>query len=117
MRSEGENRTVFHTVRLTESEAEEVVAHAEASGLSISALIRYRLLGRPLPMGSAPAINLVAWRDLAPLTSNLNQMTVHANHQRLTDSISILDLVQVKSLLAKLSDQVQKIRILLIGAN
>ena len=116
MKSAAENRTVFVTVRLTEDEAEEVVAHAQAVGLSVSALMRRRVLGHPLPKGSAPAINLTAWREFAPMAANLNQLTTHANQQRLKDGAAILDLVQVKALLSKVSDQTQKIRLLLIGA-
>jgi hypothetical protein len=117
MKKNTENRTVFHTVRLTPAEAQEVAAHAEACGLSISALLRRRVLGLLLPEGSAPALNLTAWRELAHLASNFNQMVKHANEYRSgsQDGLSGLILAEVKTLLAKLDDSLSKVRLLLLG--
>ncbi len=91
--------------------------HADACGLSASALIRLRTLNKPLPKGSAPEINRQVWRDLGPDRSNLNQMTKHANEQRLADGRAVLDLVQVKALLHRLDDQIQQLRLDLLGVN
>ena len=115
MKRNGENRSVFHTVRLTPAEAAEVAEHAEACGLSISALIRRRVLGLALPAGSAPAVNLGAWRELSHLAANFNQMVKAANEQRVAMGAAVLDLVQVKSLLQKLDSKLDKVRLLLLG--
>ena len=117
MKSDAENRTAWKTVRFTDQEAEEVDRHADACGLSASALIRSRVLGQRLPKGSAPAINLQAWRDLSTLIGNVNQIAKHANEQRVADGRAVLDLAQVKSLLLKVDDQVQKLRLQLLGAD
>ena len=115
MKKNGENRTQFHTVRLTPAEAEEVADHAEACGLSISALLRRRVLGLALPAGSAPAINLAAWRELSSLASNFNQVSKHANEQKIQQGTAVLDLGQVKSLLQRLDATLDKVRLCLLG--
>ena len=115
MKTDSENRTAWKTVRFTDQEAEEVDQHADACGLSASALIRFRTLNKPLPKGSAPEINRRVWRDLSPDRANLNQMTKHANEQRLVEGRAVLDLVQVKALLFRLDDQIQQLRLELLG--
>lgn len=115
MKPDSENRTAWKTVRFTDQEAAEVDRHADACGLSASALIRFRTLNKPLPKGSAPEINRQAWRDLAPDRSNFNQMTKHANEQRLAEGRAVLDLVQLKALLHRLDNQVQQLRLELLG--
>lgn len=117
MKTDSENRTAWKTVRFTEDEAAEVDQHADACGLSASALIRRRVLKKPLPRGSAPEINRRAWSDLAPDRANLNQMTKHANEQRLAEGRAVLDLVQVKALLFRLDEQIQQLRLELLGVN
>ena len=117
MKTDSGNRTAWKTVRFTDAEAEEVDQHADACGLSASALIRSRVLGQRLPKGSAPAINLEAWRDLSTLIGNVNQLAKHANEQRVADGRAVLDLVQVKALIQKVDDQVQKLRLQLLGAD
>lgn len=112
-----ENRGSWLTVRLTEDEVAEVKKHADACGLSASELIRRRVLGQRLPKGSAPAVNLEAWRDLSKLIGNVNQVAKHANEQRVADGRAVLDLVQIKALLQKVDDQVQKLRLQLLGAD
>ena len=115
MKTDSENRTAWKTVRFTDAEAAEVDQHADACGLSASALIRFRTLNKPLPKGSAPEINRQVWRDLSPDRANLNQMTKHANEQRLADGRAVLDLVQVKALLHRLDNQIAQLRLELLG--
>jgi hypothetical protein len=117
MKTNTENRSEYHTVRLTPAEAAELAEHAQACGLSISSLIRRRALGLPLPKGSAPLLNLTAWRELAHLASNFNQMVKHANEQRTAgfDALSVSALTDVKTLLLKLDDALKKVRLLLLG--
>lgn len=52
MKKNEENRTEFHTGRLTPAEAAEIADHAEACGLST--LLRRRVLGLALPAGHQP---------------------------------------------------------------
>ncbi|WP_069298986.1 plasmid mobilization protein [Neptunicoccus sediminis] len=66
------------TVRLTECEYRKL--QQAASGSSVAALVRDRLLG--LSMESVPQVPLVnrqAWIELSRTASNLNQMSYHLN--------------------------------------
>jgi hypothetical protein len=66
-------------VRLTDDEMQEVAGTAARCGLSLSELVRRRLLGRRLPR-AVPLLNRDAWARLGPLAANLNQY-VRAIHQ------------------------------------
>lgn len=117
MNKNSENRIVFHTVRFAPDEAAELVAHAQATGLSVSALIRARVLGHPTPRGAAPAVNLAAWRELASTASNLNQLAHRLNASALAGEPAEISLDQVKALLSDLAEKVKKVRLELIGAS
>ncbi len=67
------------SVRLTANDRAAVDADAERLGLTVSELVRRRLLRRQLPR-PVPAINREAWSRLGPLAANLNQY-VRAIHQ------------------------------------
>lgn len=116
MKTESENRTVFHTVRLTPLEAAELVEHAAATGVSVSALLRARTLGQPLPRGAAPAVNMAAWRELAATAANLNQLVHHLNTAALSDQQADIGLVEVKKIVIDVAEKVKKVRLELIGA-
>lgn len=116
MKTNTEPRTVFHTVRVTPDEAAELVAHAEATGLSVSALMRSRVLGHPIPKGAAPAVNLAAWRELAPTTSNLNHIAYRLNLASKSTEPSGVTLDQVMAALTEVGGAVKKLRLELIGA-
>lgn len=116
MNTNTDNRVVFHTTRFTEDEAEEVVAHASATGQSVSALIRARVLGHALPKGAAPALNLSAWRELASTAANLNQLAHHFNlAAQAGDSLPITS--QVQHQLEDLQTKLKAVRLQLIGAD
>ena len=66
-------------VRLTAAELAAIAAEAESCGLTLSDLVRRRLLGRRLPR-AVPWLNREAWSRLGPLAANLNQY-VRAIHQ------------------------------------
>lgn len=66
-------------VRLTTEELATVRTEARACGITVSDLVRRRLLGRRLPR-AVPEINRDAWSRLGPLAANLNQY-VRAIHQ------------------------------------
>ena len=117
MKSESENRTAWKTVRFTDQEAEEVDQHAAACGLSASELIRRRVLGQRLPKGSAPEMNLLAWRELAHLAANVNQLLKHLNEQRAGIGRALVDLLQVKALVQKVDAAIYKLRLQLLGAD
>lgn len=112
-----ENRTGWLTVRLTDAEVAEVKGHADVSGISASELIRRRVLGQRLPKGSAPEINRAAWADLARTAGNLNQLTHHLNIQNLKGGEAMVESGEVKNLVRTLVDQVQKVRLELLGAS
>ena len=116
MNTNSENRTVFHTVRFAPDEAAEVVEHAQAVGLSVSALMRARVLGHALPRGAAPTLNLTAWRELAGTAANLNQLSHHLNHSALVTGRAEVDLAEVKNLVELVNEKLKKVRLQLIGA-
>lgn len=66
-------------VRLTSDELVAIAGEAESCGITVSELVRRRLLGRRLPR-AVPRINREAWARLGPLAANLNQY-VRAIHQ------------------------------------
>jgi hypothetical protein len=66
-------------VRLTVDELAAIAGEAESCGITVSELVRRRLLGRRLPR-AVPRINREAWARLGPLAANLNQH-VRAIHQ------------------------------------
>src|SRR5258708_130804 len=66
-------------VRMTAGELAASVAAAASCGLTLSELVRRRLLGRRLPR-PVPRVNREAWSRLGPLAANLNQY-VRAIHQ------------------------------------
>lgn len=109
-------RTVFHTVRVTPDEAGELVEHAQACCISVSALMRSRVLGHPTPRGAAPAINLAAWRELASTAANFNQVSHKLNLAALSGEPSGVTLQQVKDLLIEMDERVKKLRLGLLGA-
>lgn len=117
MNVNAENRTVFHTARFTPSEGAELVEHARATGLSVSALLRARALGHRLPSGAAPAVNLAAWRELATLAANFNQLLHRLNTAALADGQAVIDLDEVKDLVTGIGEKVKKVRLELIGAS
>jgi hypothetical protein len=66
-------------VRMTAGELAAIAAAAASCGLTLSELVRRRLLGRRLPR-PVPRVNREAWSRLGPLAANLNQY-VRAIHQ------------------------------------
>ena len=61
------------------------------------------------------AINLGAWRELSSLVSNFNQISKHADEQKIQQGTTVLDLVQVKFLLQKLDGALEKVCRCLFG--
>lgn len=103
-------KTVFHTLRVTPAEGEELAEHARRAHVSVSELLRRRALGQPLPPAAAPEINLQAYSQLARLAANLNQSMRHANETGMLDKNTFLSTVSA------CLEQVQKLRQALIGA-
>jgi hypothetical protein len=116
MKTSTENRTVFHTVRVTPLEAAELVEHAEATGLSVSALMRARVLGHPTPKGAAPPLNLQAWRELAPTTANFNQISHTLNLAAKSGEPCAVTLDEVMAAVIEVGGAVKKLRLGLLGA-
>lgn len=103
-------KTVFHTLRVTLPEGEELAEHARRACISVSELLRRRALGQPLPPAAAPEINVQVYGQLARLAANLNQSMKHANETGMLDKHTFL--VEVSACL----EEVQKLRQELIGA-
>ena len=61
------------------------------------------------------AINLGAWRELSSLVSNFNQISKHADEQKIQQGTTVLDVVQVKFLLQKLDGALEKVSRCLFG--
>jgi hypothetical protein len=115
MNTEQPKRTQFRTTRFTVEEAAEVDEHAVAVRISTSALIRSRVLGRPLPKGLVPALNVQAWRELAPTRSNINQLAHHFNLAAQSGEPPP-GVVQVLEVLRTLEIDVKTLRLQLLGA-
>ena len=77
--------------------------------------MRARVLGHPTPKGAAPAINLAAWRELAPTTSNLNHIAYRLNLASKSTEPSGVTLDQVLAALCDLDEKVKKLRLGLLG--
>lgn len=71
-------RTVRIKVNFTPAEQEAVLLRAASTGLTPAVYIRRTALRKPLPR-SIPSINREAFRVLAGIGSNLNQLLHHLN--------------------------------------
>lgn len=58
---------------------DELKDHAHAARISVSELIRRRVLGHPAPKAAVPALNARAYSDLGQVGNNLNQIAKKAN--------------------------------------
>lgn len=107
-RPSAELRTVDIRCRMTEAEAEQVRAAAEASGLRLADYTREVLLrGGPKVI---PEINRQAWAEFARTASNLNQ-TMHAiNSGQMTADVD--DLARQ---VADVRETLDRVRLMLIG--
>lgn len=94
-------------VWLSDDELAEVTERARAAGLPVRQFIREAALSSRI-IAAPPVANTKAWRDLAPVAANLNQLTRHAN----TTGELAADLPQVLEHLAR---QVDELRAVLIG--
>nr|WP_325252376.1 hypothetical protein [Amylibacter sp.] len=91
------------TVRLTEREYRKL--QQAASGSSVAALVRDRLLGLNKETAlQVPLVNRQAWIDLSRTASNLNQMSYHLNRGGCPEVDRILPLL---SLLQRNLEQVR----------
>ena len=114
--ADDENRNQYQTFRLTVGEAGELVGHAVAAGISVSELVRRRVLGHAAPVAAAPALNREAYAQLARSASNLNQLTHHLNMAQVAGQSEAIELATVRALLEKLLFEVSKLRAELLGA-
>lgn len=103
------------TVRLTQDEHAELVKHAELAGISMSQLVRFRVLGLDEPKARVPALNISAWHDFGRALGNLNQLVHHLNQQAKTGT-AVVEFVKVKTLIDELVVMVKGLRRVLIGA-
>lgn len=108
-----EDQTVWLSFRLTPVEREELRAHAVAARISVSELVRRRVLGLPEPKAAVPTVNVQLRADLSPVANNLNQLTKQVHQAGEVLPAHIQPLGRVLGLLKSLLDQV---RLELIGA-
>lgn len=115
MTTNSENRDCFHTARFTFREAADVAADAATCGLTISALIRLRVLEQPPPKAVVPAINRDLYTQMNNTGNNLNQLTHRFNLAVKTGEVAP-GTAEVLSQLAEVSDSVKNVRLQLVGA-
>lgn len=111
---EAEVQTVWISFRLTPAEREELRDHAAVARISVSELVRRRVLGLPEPRAAVPTVNVQLRAALAPIGSNLNQLTkqVHQAGEVLPSHIQPLGRV-----LGPLKSLLDQVRLELIGAD
>lgn len=76
---DAQDQTAWVTFRLTPAERDELRDHAHAARISMSELVRRRVLGLPAPKAAVPGLNAKAYADLARAGGNLNQIAKQAN--------------------------------------
>lgn len=97
-------------LRMTDSERQEAQEQANEAGLSLSAYLRARTLGKRV-RSIVPAVNRAAYAELARTTANLNQIAAHLNAGGGTDT-SVMGLRQ---LLEQAAQEVRILRLALLG--
>jgi hypothetical protein len=88
-------------------EKEIITEKANLAGLPFSTFIRETALGKKIT--ALPTGNIQHWQELARTTANLNQISKQLNEGKLINIDS--------SLLIELSQQVQALRLELLGSN
>lgn len=109
-------RTSYQTFRVTPAESAELVGHARAAGLSVSQLVRSRVLGLRAPVAAAPLLNRQAYTELARTAANLNQLAHHLNQVQVSGQAQVIDLAAARALIQKTLDELAGLRADLIGA-
>lgn len=95
-------------LRMTAGERQQAEEAATAAGLTLSAYLRSRTLGKAVK-GIVPAVNRQAYAELSRSTSNLNQIAAHLN------SGNHVDLESLRRLLTSTADEVRRLRLALLG--
>ena len=113
----GQARDRYCTFRLTQAEAAELDSAAEATGLSVSQLVRRRALGLPAPLAAAPLANHQLASELSKTNANLNQFVQHLNEARASGQHPVIDLAKGIDLVVKIDGNVRLLRADLIGAS
>lgn len=111
----GVKRDRLVTVRLTIDEHAELAQHAKLAGISMSQLLRFRVLGLDEPKARVPALNIEAWHDFGRALGNLNQLVHHLNQQAKTGA-AVVEFIKVKTVIDELVGMVKSLRRMLIGA-
>ena len=82
-----DRRLPFSGLRLSQRELNSIRERAAEAGLNLSTFIRQAALSPTVR--AAPSVSIQQWSELAPLTSNLNQIAHRLNatsHDRLTSA-------------------------------
>ena len=114
---DGQARNHYRTFRLTQAEAAGLDSDAEATGLSVSQLVRLRVNGQPPPVAAAPLANHeLAWQ-LSKTTGNFNQFVQHLNEARASGQYPVIQLGKGIDLVMKVDQNVRLLRADLVGAS
>jgi len=97
-------------LRMTDSERAGAESNAIEAGLSLSAYLRARTLGKHLK-STVPAINREVYSELARLAGNLNQIAAHMN----TTQHQTIDLIALRAIIDGLVSEVKTLRLALLG--
>lgn len=107
-------QTVWISFRTSTAEREELREHAHLARVSVSEMVRRRVLNLPPPKAAVPGLNARAYGDLGRVGNNLNQLAKQANESGQFGPTQLPQLVQVLTEFKRLVDQ---FRSELIGAN
>jgi hypothetical protein len=86
-----ERRTVQINARLTPADAALLRERAARAGLKPGGLAAALIVGRAPSLRVVPPINAAAWTELAPLSSNINQLAYHANSGAMPRAAEVLE--------------------------
>lgn len=98
---------VWVTFSLPSAARDELKDHAYLARISVSELVRRRVLGLPEPRAAVPTVNVQLRADLSPVANNLNQLTKQVHQAGEVLPAHIQPLGRVLGLLKSLLDQVR----------
>lgn len=110
--NKAEDQTAWVTFRLTPAERDELKDHAHLARISVSALVRHRVLGLPAPKAAVPTINSQVYTELGRVGNNLNQLTKLAHESGKLGPAQVQPLARV---LAELKILLDRARLEVLG--
>lgn len=105
---------VWVTFSLPSAARDELRDHAHLARISVSELVRRRVLGLPPPKASVPTINTQTYASLGRIGNNLNQLTKLAHESGQLGPAQLQPLARV---LAELKSFLDRVRQEVIGTD